>query len=89
MLLTEGLHDATVYGEALVTAGLTVRGAISGLGLVTRGLIWECQNIWTDSEENIATNWTAPSSPATSWTNAEDSITTTWTEPSGEPFAEC
>ena len=66
--------DVTVYGVALETYGLTEWNQISGLGLVTNGLIWECQNIWFNG---CACCWSlAP----TSWTLSSFGVTTTtWT----------
>ncbi len=48
------------YGESLLTNGLKVNHGIDGLGLVTRGLIWELYSIWIDTEyyAPITTTWT-------------------------------
>lgn len=60
------------YGEALETFGLEVRGAVNGLGLVTRGLIWQFYSIWTDNDNLDGLT--------TTWNDSNASITTTWTE---------
>jgi hypothetical protein len=62
----------TTYGEAIETNGLVVRHDINGVGLVTRGLVWQLFDIFIDtaSVDGISS----------SWSNAEASITTTWTD---------
>ena len=62
-----------VYGEPLVTYGLENRGVVDGLGLVSRGLLWELYSIWFDKDyyDNLTTTW-ADNAP---------SVTTTWTSP--------
>lgn len=59
------------YGEALLSNGLVVRHAINGIGLVTRGLVWQLYDIFIDTgaEDGITT----------SWSDSESAITTTWT----------
>lgn len=60
------------YGEALVTFGLEVRDGISGIGLVTRGFIYDTYAIWLDTTvaAPITTNWaTGVSVAATTWTD--------------------
>ena len=72
--------EITVYGEAAETDGLTVRGAISGVGLLVFGMFWECGNIWSP-EPSVSTSWSASDSViTTTWDDSETSITTTWTE---------
>lgn len=54
----------------------------NGMGLVTRGLIWQGYDIWgPNGDESVLTSWTAdPSSLVTTmWTaDPSSSITTTW-----------
>ena len=63
-----------VYGEPLVTVGLENHGVINGLGLVTRGLLWQLYDLWSDKDyySNITTTWSA---------TYNATITTTWTSP--------
>lgn len=60
-----------VYGEPLVTFGFENMGVINGLGLVSRGLLWNLYDIWFDNDYY--------SQITTSWSNADSVITTTWT----------
>ena len=62
-----------VYGESVATNGLVCRNVVDGLGLVSRGLLWELYAIWFDKDyyDNLATTWT----------NNQPSVTTTWTSP--------
>lgn len=71
-------YPITSYGESLETFGFEVRGAINGLGLVTRGFLWGVYSIWTDIDliDNLVT----------SWTNSNPVITTTWTDTGGGTF---
>ena len=77
--------DYAVYGEALLSFGFEVRDAIDGMGIVTRGLIWHCPQIWIDQQNvaGIVSTWTnASSASSTAWTQASgagSSTTTTWT----------
>jgi hypothetical protein len=77
-------------GEAIVTAGLVVRDAVSGFGLVSFGLLWERSNIWIDVDlaGPISTAWaSAESAIITSWTDSDSALTTTWTDTYvGEPI---
>lgn len=76
--------DVTVKGFALETKGFTEGNQIDGLGLLTYGLIWGCDNIWTQyvsSNTLIATSWTLAYgySISTTWTLcAGASIVTSW-----------
>ena len=60
-----------MYGMALLDGGLAVQSANNGVGLVTRGLVWQGYDVWGPDEFfGVTTSWSAdPSS----------SITTTWT----------
>lgn len=48
------------YGEAILTRGLKVNHAIDGMGILTRGLLWELYSVWFDVEyySPITTTWT-------------------------------
>lgn len=73
------------YGEALVTAGfVNARSMTNGLGLVTRGLLWQLYDIWFDqeyydglgtvwanSDSILTTNWTSPAPISTTWTSSQ------------------
>ena len=63
-----------VYGDPLVTAGFENCGVVNGLGLVTRGLLWQLYDMWFDLDyyQNQVIN--------TTWTD-EAAISTTWTSP--------
>lgn len=62
----------TTYGEAIETNGLVVRHDINGVGLVTRGLVWQLFDVFIDvgSVDGITT----------SWSDSQSAITTTWTD---------
>ncbi len=62
----------TVYGEAVITSGLTVQHGVDGVGLVTRGFVWTGYAIWLDIQA-------AAPAIVTSWTDSNSVITTTWT----------
>jgi hypothetical protein len=85
--------DETVYGEAVLSFGLQVRGAIDGIGLLTRGLVWHCPQLWTDTTilSGIATGWTgSATASSTSWTDASGASITTWTQvPHSGIWSEC
>lgn len=73
--------DVTIVGGALQTRGFVGNNTISGIGLNSFGLIWDCDGLWTSSEAGVSTNWAdADASVSTSWTTSEASVTTTWTE---------
>ena len=89
-IITDDLSylDVAVYGEALSTRGLEVRGAIDGAGLSVRGLFWFGPQIWTDTTvpDAITSTWTqsagSGASTTTNWTQSSGSgasTTTTWT----------
>ncbi len=89
-------QEYTVYGEAVATFGLTVSGATDGVGLLTRGLVWDCSAIWADPgfQFPISTSWTANgqgSSVLTTWTaNGQgSSVITAWTTPGPGMNGEC
>lgn len=59
------------YGMPLLDVGLAMQSANNGVGLVTRGLVWQAYDIWgSNGDENISTTWIA---------DASQSVTTTWT----------
>ena len=66
------IFDVTVKGMALETKGFTEWNTFDGLGLVTQGLIWGCDNIWfgpwTSTGESISTSWVSCGSVTTNWT---------------------
>lgn len=70
-----------VYGSPLVTFGFENCGVINGLGLVSRGLLWQYNDLWFDKDyySNLATTWAQASG---------SSITTTWTTPQFGMFGE-
>ena len=49
-----------VYGEPVCNGGLCNRGAVNGLGLVTRGTLWQYYDLWFDVDyySNLTTTWT-------------------------------
>lgn len=49
--------DIAILGTALNTQGFTAKGAISGVGLNTFGMLWPCADIWSPSEDVITTTW--------------------------------
>lgn len=89
--------DVTVKGVALSTVGLTEGNTIDGLGLVTNGLIWDCQNIWYGPYTSlgatlITTNWTlcAGTTVTTNWTlSVGATVSTTWTPFSTYNIEDC
>lgn len=61
------------YAESVSTFGTDValQGG-NGLGLVSRGLLWQVYDIWFDLD--------AHDGLTTTWTSSNSNITTTWTE---------
>lgn len=84
-------QDLTVYGEALSDFGLAQIDAIAGIGLLTRGLVWPCPQIWFDGAPSITSTWNNSSGPTLStWTASSGTSLTAWTnEPTTTPWAEC
>ena len=71
------------YGEGIVSSGFVVRDGINGVGLVTRGFIWQLYDIWVGREatDSLSTSWSnAEASLTTNWTNMDTGISTTWTD---------
>lgn len=66
----------SVYGQSLLDYGLCVTDGISGVGLITRGLVWEGYEIWlfTQDVAPVTTGWTA----AIGWSGGASLITTSW-----------
>lgn len=61
------LQDVTVNGEALSDFGLQADDEISGIGLVTFGLLWP--GIWTPCSFGVSSTWTdCGAAPSTTWT---------------------
>jgi hypothetical protein len=56
-----------VYGDPLANFGFTNFGAINGLGLVTRGLLWQQFDMWCDVDYYKDQN----ASPTTVWTSPQ------------------
>ncbi len=82
-------NNYTVYGQSVVDGGLCVQDGISGIGLLTFGLIWGSPEIWMDSQISITTAWADSNSViTTSWTNSNSIITTTWTDSIFGPYGE-
>lgn len=84
-------QDLTVYGEALSDFGLAQIEAIAGIGLLTRGLVWPCPQIWFLGSTTSTITWNASSSSTlTTWNNSSGATLTTWTnEPKTTPWSEC
>lgn len=87
------IFDVTVKGAALETKGFTEGNQIDGLGLMTFGLIWGCDNIWTQySTSMIVNGWSlyVGFTVATSWTMcAGVSITTSWSLYTSQGIENC
>ena len=49
--------NVTVRGSALETEGFTANNTIDGLGLMTFGLIWSCNALWSPQYDNVTTTW--------------------------------
>lgn len=88
--------DVTIKGVALSTYGFTGWDTYDGLGLVSDGLIWSCQNIWwgpyyTTGLTTVTTTWAAyGASITTSWTVYPGmSISTVWTDFSTYNVEDC
>jgi hypothetical protein len=80
------IHDQNAYypfGMPVLDQGLVHQYANNGIGLLTKGLVWQAYDIWgPNGDEKITTSWTADpsSSITTTWTSdSSSSITTTWT----------
>lgn len=61
--------EISVYGEALETHGLSVRGAVFPLGALMFGLVWGCGDVWAIQNTGLST----------SWANCTGTTTTGWT----------
>lgn len=88
--------DVTVKGVALTTYGLTEWNTVSGVGLATHGLVWECHNIWypgcANCENATLVSWTLSTFGATtiSWTlSGYGSTTVGWTTHSTYGIEDC
>ncbi len=84
-------NNFTVYGQGVVTGGLIVQDGISGVGLVTNGLVWPASDVWFDPQlaAPIVTSWAnSNASITTSWTDSNSNITTTWTPSLYGPYGE-
>jgi len=50
--------DTVVSGQALNSFGFVgIANAISGIGLLTFGFQWPCDDIWTPADPTITTTW--------------------------------
>lgn len=75
-------NSYTVYGQSVVDRGLCVLNGISGVGLLTDGLVWSAYDVWLDPQRAapISTLWSESNAPVvTAWTNSDSNINTTWT----------
>ena len=54
--------NATINGPGQLTYGLTWNPdtgySVSGLGLVTFGFLWICNDIWSDADPCVEAVWT-------------------------------
>lgn len=64
-----------VYGEPLETFGFENHGVVNGVGLVTRGLVWQYFDLWMDMDyySNLSSTWVdaAGSSISTTWSSVQ------------------
>lgn len=79
------INDISVqaYGEPLLSYGLYNRSSINGIGLVTRGFLWETQDIWLDTTfvSQLSTTWVVGSSvSSTSWVVGSSVSSTSWND---------
>lgn len=68
------------YGMALLDGGICQVDAYNGVGLVTRGLVWQGPWIWWDQQDKLSgytlvTGWTA----ALGYSGSSIAYVTTWT----------
>ena len=76
-----------VYGEPLLNYSLSNHGAVNGLGLASRGLLWQLFDLWCDVDyySTVSTSWSQAigASLTTTWAAAAGSTitSTTWTSP--------
>lgn len=66
------------YGTAVVSRGLQAQAsAVNGVGLLTRGLVWQAGYVWFDPQRaaNVSTGWTA----ALGYSGSAAAYTTGWT----------
>lgn len=73
------VNDYYPYAQANTDFGLCVDGAANGIGLVTRGLVWQGWDIWCNIQltAGISTAWTpisGYSGLATPWTVASGGV---------------
>jgi hypothetical protein len=72
-------QDQVVYGEALETHGFEVLSADNAFGLLSFGLIWEQNDIWSTADQD----------GTCTWASGEQSVSsTTWTELTGGAWGE-
>lgn len=84
MLADDYGRDFNVYGQAIVDYGLALTDATDGVGLLTRGNIWQLPQIWFAPilANPISTSWSTASHPTTTWSTASHP-TTNWTVDQG------
>jgi hypothetical protein len=85
--------DVVIEGDALNTRGFQNLGALSGIGLLTFGFLWECGAIWgpgpnvtwfPGQPDAITTNWAdTESAISTTWADCDTPITTNWADVDG------
>lgn len=71
-----------VYGTAVVSRGIQAQfDATNGVGLVSRGLIWQAPHIWFDPQRaaNLTTGWTS----AIGYSGSTAVYVTGWTASAG------
>lgn len=77
--------DVNTKGLALLTQGISAKDTVSGLGLLSFGLIWPLWAGWVSPYSSvgatvIATTWSVAGLTATtSWTSLGMTSSTTWT----------
>lgn len=75
------VNDIYPYAQSVTNFGTMVglQGA-NGLGLVSRGLLWQAYDIWFDLDAHDLL--------VTTWTDSNAVITTTWTSCLGGVYGE-
>lgn len=83
-------QDQVFYGEAAQSHGFELLGADNPLGLLSFGLIWEQNDIWSTSDQTGTCIWAdGNQSGACSWSDGDQAVAaTTWTQLTGGAWGE-
>lgn len=73
-------NQLATYGLGLESSGLTVMGAVDGMGLASMGFLWTLGAYWLDFDTSpTSTSWSASEGAITTNWSSEAAVSTTWT----------